>query len=110
MNFKSNFLKHRNSFFLVILLFFSGVLLYAADNVFFKHVDTLDGLSNNQINAILKDQQGFMWFGTASGLNRWDGNHMKVFLSDSRNASSLPDNYVESIQEARDGMTYVNTR
>lgn len=109
MNFKSNFLKHRNSFFLVILLFFSGVLLYAADNVFFKHVDTLDGLSNNQINAILKDQQGFMWFGTASGLNRWDGNHMKVFLSDSRNASSLPDNYVESIQEARDGTLWINT-
>ena len=36
-------------------------------------MNTKDGLSNNSVNGILEDAQGFMWFGTNRGLNRWDG-------------------------------------
>lgn len=92
-----------------VLVMLLGVMGGRAEDVYFKHVEMQNGLSNSQINVIFKDSKGFMWFGTASGLNRWDGYQMKVFMSDSRNARSLPDNYIESIQEARDGVLWIRT-
>ena len=32
----------------------------------FSHLDITDGLSDNQVNCIFKDREGFMWFGTIS--------------------------------------------
>lgn len=95
--------------FLVASLICCSVIALVASDVFFKHIETSSGLSNNRVNAVFKDSKGYMWYGTASGLNRWDGNDMKVFLSDSRNAKSLPDNNVLSVQETRDGLLWVET-
>ncbi|WP_420148694.1 two-component regulator propeller domain-containing protein [Spirosoma sp.] len=39
----------------------------------FDHLSIKDGLSSNSINCILQDQEGFMWFGTNDGLNKYDG-------------------------------------
>ncbi|GAB3278924.1 two-component regulator propeller domain-containing protein [Larkinella harenae] len=45
----------------------------------FEHLSAEDGLSNNYVTAILQDQDGFMWFGTADGLNKYDGSTFTVF-------------------------------
>ena len=55
-------------FFLVTFMF--AVCLNAADYYMFKHLEVKDGLSNNLITDIYKDSRGYMWFGTASGLNK----------------------------------------
>lgn len=65
----------------------------------FSHLDINNGLSSNQINCIFKDSQGFMWFGTTSGLNRYDGYHFRVFKNSYHDSSSLSDNYVSRIFE-----------
>ncbi|GAB4043699.1 hybrid sensor histidine kinase/response regulator transcription factor [Spirosoma jeollabukense] len=39
----------------------------------FDHLSVKDGLSNNSVNCILQDREGFMWFGTNDGLNKYDG-------------------------------------
>lgn len=75
----------------------------------FKCLELKDGLSNNQINAVYKDSEGFMWFATASGLNRYDGYNVKVYRSDSRDSIPLPDNYISSIQEDADGYLWIQT-
>lgn len=36
-------------------------------------IDTEKGLSQNNVRAIIQDENGFMWFGTRDGLNRYDG-------------------------------------
>ena len=45
----------------------SAFLSLAAQTFMFKHIEVADGLSNNSVYAILKDKDGFMWFGTNSG-------------------------------------------
>ena len=76
---------------------------------FFKHVTLADGLSSSQVNAICKDARGFLWFGTASGLNRYDGYTVRTYTSDFNNTSALPDGYVESIQEDAMGLLWIGT-
>ncbi|WP_273157953.1 hybrid sensor histidine kinase/response regulator transcription factor [Bacteroides fluxus] len=75
----------------------------------FKHLEVKDGLSNNQVNAIYKDSNGFMWFGTASGLNRYDGYDVKIYRSQKDDMKSLPDNYIETIQEDGAGNLWILT-
>ena len=93
---------------LLILLLAIGLSARAQDYMF-KHLEAKDGLSNNQVTAIHRDAKGFMWFGTASGLNRYDGYEVKVYRNQSGNPNSLPDNYVAGIQEDRDGQLWIRT-
>ena len=80
-----------------------------AQSYMFKHLEVKDGLSNNQVNAIYKDSDGYMWFATASGLNRYDGYDIRVYRSEPGDSTSLPDNFISSIQEDGDGFLWIRT-
>jgi ligand-binding sensor domain-containing protein len=58
----------------------TGLLSIAAhEHYVVQHYSIKDGLSQNTVMAILQDKQGFMWFGTWDGLNRFDGYTFTVF-------------------------------
>ena len=84
-------------------------LAVAAAMYWFKTLDAKDGLTSSQINCILKDGRGYIWFGTPAGLYRYDGYTFKIFQCDSQDGSSLPDSYINSIQEALDGTLWIQT-
>jgi ligand-binding sensor domain-containing protein/signal transduction histidine kinase len=48
-------------------------------NLYFDHLTAADGLSFSIVYSILQDQQGFMWFGTRYGLNKYDGLNFTMF-------------------------------
>lgn len=48
----------------------------------FQHITQKNGLSQGSIMSIIQDKNGFMWFGTQSGLNKYDGYEFEVFLND----------------------------
>ena len=75
----------------------------------FKTLDARNGLTSSQINCILKDSKGFMWFGTPAGLYRFDGYIFRHFQCDSQDGSSLPDSYIETIQEDYEKRLWVKT-
>ena len=61
----------------------------------FEHLSVNDGLSNNSLNCILQDRQGYMWFGTDDGLNKYDGRTFTVFKPNVANpAQSFQNNQV----------------
>ncbi|HVY74640.1 MAG TPA: two-component regulator propeller domain-containing protein [Puia sp.] len=76
----------------------------------FAHIDFSSGLSNNQVNAIFKDARGFMWFGTMSGLNRYDGYQFRVFRHNLADTNSLNDDYISRICEDPFRKLWVQTR
>ena len=45
----------------------------------FLHIGVTDGLSQSSVYGIFQDSKGLMWFGTADGLNRYDGREMKLY-------------------------------
>jgi signal transduction histidine kinase/ligand-binding sensor domain-containing protein/DNA-binding response OmpR family regulator len=76
----------------------------------FSHLDITNGLSHNQVTAIIKDAKGFMWFGTASGLNRYDGYTFKVFRHKENDSTSLNDDLIVKIQEGPHNKFWIDTR
>jgi len=46
----------------------------------FSHILLEDGLSQNNVQSILQDSQGYMWFATENGLNRYDGYNIRQYI------------------------------
>jgi len=71
---------------------------------------TIDnGLSQNMVVAICEDQQGFMWFGTKDGLNRFDGHSFVIYRNNPDNPHSLSDNEVSAIYEDKAQNLWIGT-
>ncbi|ALJ01173.1 hybrid sensor histidine kinase/response regulator transcription factor [Rufibacter tibetensis] len=76
----------------------------------FLRIDVNNGLSHNQVNSFLKDSKGYIWIGTSSGLNRFDGYGVKVFRHNSRNTASLRDNNISKLFEDPEGNIWVTSQ
>ncbi len=92
--------------FLVAMLW-SVVLQAAIPEMKFRRLDTRNGLSSSQVNSVFRDSKGYLWFGTAYGLNRYDGYRIKTFYSNKRDTTSMRDNYTDQIMEAFDGKLWL---
>ena len=53
--------------------------------VMFKQLSTTEGLSNNSIRSIYRDNRGFLWVGTESGLNKYDGYSFQQYYQNNSN-------------------------
>ncbi|PUV21846.1 hybrid sensor histidine kinase/response regulator transcription factor [Sphingobacterium athyrii] len=78
-------------------------------NFHFRKLQVEDGLSENTIYCIVQDRQGFMWFGTKDGLNRYDGNSFKNYHYQPEKKQSLGNNFVRSIAEKSPSHLYIGT-
>ncbi|HYG38057.1 MAG TPA: two-component regulator propeller domain-containing protein [Cytophagales bacterium] len=101
-------MKHLTALLIILNLAFSTVSSGQRYN--FSHLDINNGLSHNQINYILKDSRGFMWFGTPSGLNRYDGYQFKIFSNKANDSTTLDNNNITTLFEGPNGNIWVTTR
>ncbi|MDF2193618.1 sensor histidine kinase [Paraflavitalea sp. CAU 1676] len=77
--------------------------------LFFDKLTAQDGLSHNKVNCILRDQRGFMWFGTNDGLNRYDGHNFLVFQHRPGDSTSISGNIINDILEDEQGVLWIAT-
>jgi len=97
--------------FMGLIMMLQAGLLRAQNNQFqFSHLDISNGLSHNEVTCMLKDSRGFMWFGTISGLNRYDGYKFKVFRHTAGDTTALDDDYIVSISEGPGNKLWIETR
>src|SRR5674476_1463337 len=93
----------------IIFFFISYSSTAQEKQIVFSHLDVNDGLSENWINCIIRDRNGFIWFGTSTGLNRYDGYEFEVYLKNSNDTSSLSNNSITEITEDNDGNLWIGT-
>lgn len=99
--------------FLIILL--NSITLITSASLFpesykFNRIDADKGLSNSEVKCIYQDEKGFIWIGTPSGLNRYDGYEIITYKQDLTLAGINSNNDIEKIQEAVDGKLWIRTR
>jgi signal transduction histidine kinase/ligand-binding sensor domain-containing protein/DNA-binding response OmpR family regulator len=75
----------------------------------FSHINVNDGLSQNQINCIYRDVNGFIWFGTNAGLNRFDGSNIELFTNEKSVNGSIRDNTINAIAADKKGNLWIGT-
>ncbi len=76
----------------------------------FKSYTNRDGLSQNSVLAITRDQRGYMWFGTRDGLNRFDGYTFRLYYALADDDTTLAYNYIRSLLADPDGAVWVGTQ
>ncbi len=94
----------------VILVFLGIVTSFAQNpNMRFSHLKKEQGLSHSTVRSILKDRQGFMWFGTQDGLNKYDGNKFTVYRNNPHDPKSLRSNDINLVYEDKAGRLWIGS-
>lgn len=97
------------SFIFFVLAFTSHRVYSQEKNIHFNHLGIKDGLSQSDVQAIVKDKYGFMWFGTQDGLNKYDGYKFTLYKNNPKDPSSLRSNIVNAVYEDKMGNLWVGT-
>ena len=98
-------------YFRIICLFvlFHTNIYSQTEKLEFEHITRENGLSEGSDYCILQDRKGFLWIGTADGLNRYDGYEFKIFRNIPGDSNSISNSQVLSILEDRAGTLWIGT-
>ncbi|MDZ7607175.1 MAG: two-component regulator propeller domain-containing protein [Cyclobacteriaceae bacterium] len=94
---------------LALLLIISVLHGYSQKVYRFERMGVADGLSQNNVQSILSDSKGFLWFGTWDGLNRYDGKQFKIFKVNPKLENTLTNNRVISLWQDMQDKIWVKT-
>lgn len=105
------FVTCKKGFCVLLILLLSAIVCEGnANEMYFRHYTNKHGLSHNTVYCSLQDKNGFMWFGTEDGLNRFDGYTFKVYRYNSYQPNnSLTDDRIVSLFEDSKGRLWVCT-
>jgi ligand-binding sensor domain-containing protein len=78
-----------NRLFPVLFLLLTPLFIYSQEFSYSRY-DSKDGLAGSTVYCMTQDPEGFLWFGTETGLTRFDGTHYKNFTLE----DGLPDNEI----------------
>ena len=77
------------------------------DDIRFFQLPANAGLSQSRVTQIVQDGQGFLWFATQHGIDRYDGYEFKVFKNEPGRAGSLCGVFVTALFKDRAGILWV---
>lgn len=87
---------------LTFLLLFISVGSFSANYYSLARLSSNEGLSQQDVECIVQDKQGFIWIGTYDGLNRFDGTHVIIFRHQPNDNNSISDNRILALAEWKD--------
>ncbi len=92
-----------------IILFQYSIIYAQRPHIEFRHLKVKDGLSQSWVKSICQDNQGFMWFGTNEGLNKYDGYNFTVYKNKPEDTNSISNNAIGSLYEDKSGNLWIGT-
>ena len=95
--------------FLIIIFGLKQDCIAQSGDLRFEHIGFEEGLSNENVLAILQDRKGYIWFGTHDGLNKYDGYSFTKYQFDPFDSNSLSQNLIYTIWEDKYGFIWVGT-
>ncbi|MES2732145.1 MAG: two-component regulator propeller domain-containing protein [Bacteroidota bacterium] len=75
----------------------------------FRQLSLGEGLSQSSVFAIAQDDDGFMWFGTQDGLNKYDGYGFQIYKKRPFDSTSLSHSHIRSLLKDRFGNLWIGT-
>ena len=94
---------------LMLMLLLGSAQTSDHHSYYFESIDISHGLSQNSVMTIARDGDGFMWFGTEDGLNRFDGMEFKKFRHDPMDTSTLNSSSIYSSLIDSHGNLWIGT-
>ncbi len=88
------FLNHNMTLALILV----GLTITNAQNLKFEHINDNNGLSHSAVRHIVQDDNGFLWLGTFSGLNRFDGYQFKSYLSSDSGTNKIGNDDITDLE------------
>jgi len=101
---------------IILIILITTIIISASEKNFslpidyrFSRLTMEDGLSKSTVKSIIQDHKGYMWFATASGINRYDGYNFVVYNNDPLDSSSISENGITSVFEDKNGNIWIGT-
>jgi signal transduction histidine kinase/CheY-like chemotaxis protein/ligand-binding sensor domain-containing protein len=92
-----------------VLIVLALITRLSGQDISFRRLSVKHGLSQNTVNSIIKDKDGFMWFGTIDGLNRFDGYRFVIYKNIPGDSTSLRNNGINALYEDSHGNLWVGS-
>ncbi len=96
-------------FVLIIAYFHSSPIYSQNTNITFEHFSIARGLYEPIATSVIQDRDGFLWFGTWGGIQKFDGYSFTAYKHEPNNPNSIDNAFVEKLYEDRDGNIWVGT-
>ena len=98
-------------FTILYVYLFLGIVAYAQNPAFyFRQITLTQGLSESTIRDIVEDKQGYMWFCTEDGLNKYDGSKFQVYRSDMNHRNSISSNHPNKLMVDSKGNLWIGMK
>ncbi len=96
---------------LVVLFFFiiSTFCFSQSEELIFQRFTVKDGLSHNNVYTIIQDNDGYMWFGTQDGLDKYDGYKFSIFRHNPNDSNSISTSNFGKIYQDKEGIFWLGT-
>lgn len=94
----------------------SGICLISAcpssfgQSLGFDHYAVENGISQSEILCILQDSEGYMWFGTQNGLNKFDGYSFENYFYDPSDSNTISNSWIFDMAEDTNGFLWIATK
>jgi ligand-binding sensor domain-containing protein/serine phosphatase RsbU (regulator of sigma subunit) len=93
-----------------LFFLFSAALSAQTDEAIFNRYTVNSGISQSSISCLLQDSEGYIWFGTQNGLNKFNGYSFEKYCPDPLDSTSISHGWIYSIAEDADGNIWVGSR
>ncbi len=81
-----------------------------ANEFYFSQLGVKDGLSQTSVLCIFQDSEGYLWFGTRNGANKYDGQYFTIYQHEVNQPASVSDGYICAISEDSSKNIWLGTR